>query len=53
MLLGVATETLQIFVPGRGPGVTDVALDWSGLLAAALLLFFFGVSQRVGLLLKK
>lgn len=53
MLLGVATETLQTFVPGRGPGLMDVALDWSGLLVAALLLLFFGVAQRVGLFAKQ
>lgn len=32
-------ETIQLFVPGRGPGVMDVLLDSSGVLTGMLLLF--------------
>ncbi len=31
-------EILQVFVPGRGPGIWDVALDTCGVLAGILLL---------------
>lgn len=33
-------ETIQCFVPGRGPGVLDVLLDSSGVLTGMLFLFF-------------
>ena len=31
-------ETIQMFVPGRGPGIRDVAIDTCGVLAGMLLL---------------
>lgn len=31
-------ETIQIFVPGRGPGILDVGIDTCGVLAGILLL---------------
>ena len=41
--LGVAAasidETIQIFVPGRGPGIRDVCIDSCGVAAGMLLLF--------------
>lgn len=30
VLVAAADETIQIFVPGRGPGVLDVAIDTAG-----------------------
>lgn len=33
-------ETIQLFVPGRGPAVMDVLLDSSGVLTGMLLLYF-------------
>ena len=33
-------ETIQIFVPGRGPGLADVLLDTAGTAAGILLLTF-------------
>lgn len=33
-------ETIQLFVPGRGPAVKDVLLDSSGVLTGMLLLYF-------------
>ena len=42
LFLGMAAacvdETIQIFVPDRGPSVRDVALDSSGVLAGMILL---------------
>lgn len=52
LLLGAATETLQLFVPGRGPGVSDMIVDWIGVGVGALLVFLLRRSQRVRLLLK-
>ena len=49
LLLALASETLQRFVPGRGPGIDDVLVDWSGLLLAALLLGILRLAQRHGL----
>lgn len=49
ILLALVTETLQIFVPGRGPGLSDVLIDWSGLALAALLLFCIRRAYSVGL----
>jgi VanZ family protein len=34
----ILDETIQLFVPNRGPGVLDVVLDSSGVLAGMLLL---------------
>ena len=31
-------ETIQIFVPGRGPGLKDVAIDTAGVLTGLVLL---------------
>ena len=50
VLLALATESLQRFVPGRGPGLDDVLVDWSGLLLASLLLAALRFAQRHGLL---
>ena len=33
-------ETIQLFVPERGPGLLDVLLDSSGVLAGLMLLYF-------------
>jgi len=30
LLLGIATETLQVYVPGRGPGLSDALVDAFG-----------------------
>ena len=53
LALGAATETLQRFVPGRGPGVEDMLVDWLGIALGALLVVLLRRSQRVRLLLKK
>jgi len=53
LLLGAVTETLQLFVPGRGPGIYDMLVDWSGVAVAAVLVLLLRRSQRVGLLLEK
>lgn len=57
LLLAPITETLQIFVPGRGPGVLDMMVDWQGVLVGAALAFLFRrsgyVSRRVRLLLEQ
>lgn len=53
LLLGVVTETLQVFVPGRGPGVDDLLIDWSGVAAAAALVFLLRRSDRIRLLLQE
>jgi hypothetical protein len=53
LLLGAATETLQRFVPGRGPGISDMLVDWSGIAIGALLVVLLRRSQRIGLFLKK
>jgi hypothetical protein len=53
LLLGALTETLQLFVPGRGPGVHDLLVDWSGVAVAALSVFSLRRSQRVRLLLQQ
>ncbi len=47
LLLAPVTEVLQIFVPGRGPGFSDVLVDWSGVLVGAALVVLLGRSQRV------
>lgn len=38
VLAACADETIQCFVPGRGPGVRDVAIDTAGVLTGMLLL---------------
>lgn len=38
-------ETIQLFVPDRGPGLRDVAIDSCGV-AAGLLLFYLGLSIK-------
>lgn len=53
LLLGVVTETLQVFVPGRGPGIDDMLVDWSGVAAAAALVFLLRRSERIRLLLQE
>lgn len=35
----VIDETIQCFVPGRGPGIKDVLIDSSGVLTGMLLLY--------------
>lgn len=59
LLLAILSETLQIFVPGRGPGLSDAMVDWSGVLLGSLLLELLSrsgllvVAQRKGLLLQQ
>jgi hypothetical protein len=53
LLLAPLSETLQIFVPGRGPGISDVLVDWEGVLAACLLLAILRRSQRIRLFLQQ
>ena len=53
LFLGAATETLQRFVPGRGPGVSDMLVDWLGIAIGALLVVLLRRSERVGLFLEK
>ena len=36
----ITDETIQIFIPGRGPGLADVLLDTAGVTAGILLLTF-------------
>ena len=38
-LAALTDETIQIFVPGRGPGIRDVCIDSCGAVAGMLLLF--------------
>ncbi|MEO0437975.1 MAG: hypothetical protein AAF098_13810 [Pseudomonadota bacterium] len=52
-LLAPITEIMQYLVPGRGPGLTDAMVDWSGVLVASVLLLGVWRSQRIGLLLKQ
>lgn len=52
LLFAVTTEILQIFVPGRGPGVRDIMIDALGIVIGGLLLFLLWRSQRVCLLLQ-
>jgi hypothetical protein len=53
LLLGAMTETLQRFVPGRGPGISDMVVDWSGVGLGLLVVFLLRRSHRVRLLLKQ
>ena len=53
MLLAAATETLQILVPGRGPGLSDVLVDWFGLALALVLFFVFQRARRINLFAKQ
>jgi hypothetical protein len=53
MLLGATTEVLQIFVPGRGPGFSDMFVDWSGVALGVALLLAFRRGQGKGLLFKE
>ena len=39
-------ETIQLFVPGRGPAFTDVLLDTSGVITGLLLLLLFRHLRR-------
>lgn len=52
LLLGAASETLQIWVPGRGPGVSDMLVDWAGVATGLLLVLVFRGGQRVRLFLQ-
>lgn len=52
LFLGVVSETLQIWVPGRGPGVSDMLVDWTGVAAGLVLVLVFRGGQRVRLLLQ-
>lgn len=47
MMLAPVTELLQLFVPGRGPGVNDVMVDWGGVLFGLLLVVLLRRSQRI------
>lgn len=52
LLLAPITETLQLFVPGRGPGISDMLVDWYGVGVAVALVFLLRRSQRVRSLLQ-
>lgn len=39
-LAGCVDETIQVFVPDRGPGILDVCIDTAGAAAGILLLLF-------------
>lgn len=47
LLLAPITETLQLFVPGRGPGTSDMFVDWFGVSIAVVLIFSLRRSHRV------
>ena len=53
MLLGLATEALQYFVPGRGPGLQDVLVDWIGVFCGLGSVVLLRHSGRVSLLLQE
>lgn len=53
VLLAVTTETLQFFVPGRGPGISDALVDCLGIAIASGLLLLLWRSQRVRLFLEE
>ena len=40
VLAAAVDETIQCFVPGRGPGIRDVCIDSAGVLAGIILLRF-------------
>lgn len=46
-LAACADETIQCFVPGRGPGWTDVAIDTLGVALGVLTLSFTLLSKQV------
>lgn len=52
VLLAPLTECLQIFVPGRGPGLLDAVADWQGVAIASLLVVLLLRSQRIRALLE-
>lgn len=52
LMLAPMTETMQLFVPGRGPGTRDMLVDWCGVALALLLVVLLRRSQRVRALLK-
>ncbi|EAQ99160.1 hypothetical protein [Congregibacter litoralis] len=52
LMLAPLTETLQLFVPGRGPGTSDMLVDWTGVALALPLVFLLRRSQRVRALLE-
>lgn len=52
LLFACTTEALQIYVPGRGPGISDVLVDATGIAAACLLITVLRRSQRIGLFLQ-
>ncbi|WP_439106924.1 VanZ family protein [Congregibacter sp.] len=47
LMLAPVTETLQLFVPGRGPGIQDMLVDWIGIAVAVLLVVLLRRSHRV------
>lgn len=51
LLTALTDETLQLFFPGRSSQVTDVWIDFSGVLAGLLVGFFLLVLIRVCVLL--
>lgn len=52
LLLAIVTETLQLFVPGRGPGLGDVLVDWSGVLLGMLVVLALWRTERIRLFLQ-
>ena len=53
LLLAVVTEALQVFVPGRGPGLGDVLVDWSGVCSGMLAVVALRRIERVRLFLQE
>lgn len=52
LFLGAISETLQIWVPGRGPGISDMLVDWTGVTVGLALVLVVRGGQRVRLLLQ-
>ena len=47
LFLGGLTELIQVFVPGRGPQVTDVLIDFGGyILGAAIVILILAIHIR-------
>lgn len=46
LLAAMTDETIQRFVPGRGSMVTDVWIDFSGILVGSAIIFFLWKRQK-------
>lgn len=40
-------ETIQLFVPGRGPGILDVGIDTAGVLAGVVFIWIISKNNRL------